>query len=97
MLIGDLVIFIKFVKSPSELSNIVLSNIEERLFEYIVMLQGCHLSFMRWWKTHGSTDMINVRYLHSCHGNACKPSSSAKADSSSAPHFFAKIPHNSNP
>lgn len=54
---------------------------EERLSEYVVMPHDCDLSFLRWWKTLTSADVVNVRYPHSRHGNAGKPSNSAKTDS----------------
>ena len=68
---------------------------EERLGKYVIMPQGCELSFMAWWKQLASTAIVNVRYPHHHHGNSGKPSHSAKKDAKSD--FLTFVDANSQP
>ena len=54
---------------------------EQKLSQYVIMPEGCDVSFMQWWKSLGNDQTIHVCYPHHHHGLARKLSNScAKAD-----------------
>ena len=52
----------------------------EHLSQYVVMPQGCNLSFMAWWKSLNSTSTVTVQFPHERHGHAGKTSHAAKVE-----------------
>ena len=51
---------------------------EAKLGEFVVMPNGCELSFALWWKSLESDAAVFVRYPHERHGLAGKPTNRAK-------------------
>jgi hypothetical protein len=63
------------------LRSMTKSQVEvERLGEYVVMPEGCSMSFVAWWKSQSQSDMVEVRYPHDRHGLAGRASHAAKVD-----------------
>jgi len=57
------------------------SEIEDKnLSQYVVMPQGCEMSFMAWWKLLDQSSLVTVHYPHERHGHAGKASHAAKVD-----------------
>jgi len=55
------------------------SSVEKRkLGAYVVMPQGCDVSFLRWWRSLSDEAAVVVRYPHERHGNAGKVSNAAR-------------------
>ena len=52
----------------------------EHLSQYVVMPQGCDLSFMVWRKSLDSSSTITVQFPHERHGHASKTSHAAKVE-----------------
>ena len=52
----------------------------EHLSQYVVMPQGCNLSFMAWWKSLNSISTVTVQFPHERHGHAGKTSHAAKVE-----------------
>lgn len=51
---------------------------EKRLGAYVVMPDGIEIAFKTWWRSLVPVTVVRVRYPHDRHGNAGKPSHSAK-------------------
>ena len=72
---------VKRKQCAEPLRSMTKSEVEfECLSQYIVMPQGCELSFMAWWKLLESSSVITVQYPHERHGHAGKTSHFAKVD-----------------
>lgn len=68
---------------------------EQRLGDFVVMPAGIEMCFTLWWRSLASTELVEVRYPHSRHGNAGKTSHSAKT--SLMDDFLAFVDMNSQP
>lgn len=87
---------VKRMEHTEPIRSMTKAEVEEgRLSKYVVMPPACDLSFIRWWKTLSNTDTINVKYPHSRHGNAGKPSNSAKTNTKAR--YLEFIDTNSQP
>ena len=51
---------------------------EKRVSEYVIMPDAVTTSFSKWWTSLASETVLRVRFPHERHGNAGKPSNSAK-------------------
>ena len=51
----------------------------QRLSDYIIMPADQEMSFKKWWEALDASAAVEVRYPHKRHGNAGKPSHSAKS------------------
>ena len=72
------------------------SSVEEcKLGAYVVMPQGCDVSFLRWWRSLSDEAAVVVRYPHERHGNAGKVSNAART--SVMEDFLAFVDNNSPP
>ena len=55
------------------------SDVEEQcLGNYVIMPAEIEFSFKTWWRSLDPSATVDLRYPHSKHGNALKPSHSAK-------------------
>lgn len=52
--------------------------IDKRVSEYVIMPDSITTSFSKWWSSLLPEQVVHVRYPHERHGNAGKPSNSAK-------------------
>ena len=52
--------------------------VEQRLGDYVVMPPSIEQPFLRWWRSLSDSVDVEVRFPHDHHGNAGKPSNSAK-------------------
>ena len=52
--------------------------VEKRLGEYVVMPPSIEQPFLQWWRSLDDSIDVEVRFPHHHHGNAAKPSNSAK-------------------
>lgn len=68
---------------------------EQKLSQYVIMPEGCDVSFMQWWKSLGNDQTIHVRYPHHHHGLAGKLSNSSKP--SAKADFLQFVNTNSQP
>ena len=78
------------------LCSMTKSEVEsENLSQYVVMPQGCELSFMAWWKLLESFSTVTVQYPHERHGHAGKTSHAAKVETKTS--FLNFVDLNSQP
>ena len=68
---------------------------EQRLGNYVIMPADIDISFKKWWRCLDPSATVDVRYPHGKHGNALKPSHSAKM--STMEDFLQFIDMNSQP
>ena len=72
---------VKRKQCAEPLRSMTKSEVEdEDLSQYVVMPQGCELSFMAWWKLLEHSSTVTVQYPHERHGHAGKTSHAAKVD-----------------
>jgi len=78
------------------LCSLTKSEVEAKnLSQYVVMPQGCEMSFMAWWKLLESSSIVTVQYPHERHGHAGKISHAAKVDAKKE--FLTFVDLNSQP
>ena len=68
---------------------------EQRLGTYVIMPAEIESSFSKWWRSLNPSVVVDVRYPHAKHGNALKPSHSAKK--STMEDFLQFVDINSQP
>ena len=68
---------------------------EHKLGAYVVMPQGCDVSFLRWWRSLSDEAAVVVRYPHERHCNARKVSNAART--SVMEDFLAFVDNNLQP